>query len=299
MTSVNSASPPGDSAHLPSGLRLGPATLAVSDRERSLAFYRNFLGLAVLDESTGGDDQLVTLGTDDRSVLRLAVRPGVAPLPRDVTGLYHAAILLPDRPALGRIILRLAGTRYPFGASDHGVSEALYLDDPDGNGLEIYVDRPRHIWTWEGDRVAMTTLPLDLQAVVDTIPSDSPRWAPMPAGTSLGHMHLRVGNADEAERFYADVLGFDVVAAMPSARFMSVDRYHHHLGVNHWESAGGRPRTDATAGLVSWELVLPSATDLDSLADRLGASGHLVHRSSDGSLSIADPWGTVLVVRHV
>ncbi len=296
MTTLQPASPTTPD-RLPSGLRLGPATLAVADRDRSLAFYRDFLGLSVLDATDDAEAPLITLGAGDRPVLRLAVRPGIASLPRDVTGLYHAAILLPDRPALGRVILRLAEARYPFGASDHGVSEALYLDDPDANGLEIYVDRPRETWRWSGDRIEMTTLPLDLQAIVDTIPAGTPRWAPMQAGTRLGHMHLRVGNANEAERFYAGVLGFDVVAAMPSARFMSVDGYHHHLGVNHWESAGGRPRSDDTAGLVRWEIVLPTDAVVTALAERLDAAGHPITTDATGTLAIPDPWGTELIIR--
>jgi catechol 2,3-dioxygenase len=295
-TTTRASDPGPAAAHLPSGLRLGPATLAVADRDRSVAFYRDFLGLTLLSEATEGDRKVLTLGAGEVAVLRLEVHPGVAPLPRDVTGLYHAAILLPDRPALGRVILRLAEARYPFGASDHGVSEALYLDDPDANGLEIYADRPRDTWQWAGERIQMTTLPLDLQAIVDTIPAGDPRWAPMPEGTTLGHMHLRVGNADEAERFYATTLGFDVVAAMPSARFMSVDGYHHHLGTNHWESAGGRRRDPATAGLIRWEIILPTATDVAALADRLEPAGVAVAVSGD-ALTIHDPWGTELVVR--
>ena len=232
------------------GLHLGPATLAVADRERSLAFYRDFLGLSVIEESSRHGEPAITLGVGRQAVIRLVVRRGIAPLPRNVTGLYHAAILLPTRTALARIIVRLAEARYPFGASDHAVSEALYLDDPDGNGLEIYRDRPRDTWQWRAGQVQMTTLPLDLENVVAELRDDEPRWAPMPAGTTLGHMHLRVGDVEAAERFYADVLGFDVVAGFPGARFFSVDGYHHHLGTNCWQSASGQPRSEATAGLI-------------------------------------------------
>ncbi|CAA9543416.1 MAG: Glyoxalase family protein [uncultured Thermomicrobiales bacterium] len=282
---------------LPPGLRLGPVTLAVADRDRSLAFYRDLLGLEVIDDGVHHGEPTVTLGADRRAIVRLVVRPGIDRLPRNVTGLYHAAILLPDRAALGRVILRLAETRYPFGASDHGVSEALYLDDPDGNGLEIYRDRPRAGWTWRDGRIEMTILPLDLDEIVAELDGDEPSRAPMPAGTTLGHMHLRVGDVDEAERFYAGVLGFDVVAGFPGARFFSVDGYHHHLGTNSWESAGGQPRSDATAGLLGWELVLPTMDDLAATATRLSAAGQTVDAHADGSVEVLDPWRTQLVLR--
>lgn len=279
------------------GLRLGPATLAVADRDRSLGFYRDFLGLTLLQEDARHGEPTLTLGVDGQAVLRLVVRPGIGRLPRNVTGLYHAAILLPTRAALARIVLRLAEARYPFGASDHSVSEALYLDDPDGNGLEIYRDRPREQWAWRAGQVQMTTQPLDLESVVADLGDGEPRWATMPAGTTLGHLHLRVGDAEAAERFYADVLGFDVVAVFPGARFMSVDGYHHHLGANCWESANGQPRSDDTGGLVEWEIVLPTTDDLVATARRLSAGGVTIDARADGSLDILDPWQTRLVLR--
>ena len=294
---MSPAAPHTDLAPLSPALRLGPATLAVADRDRSLAFYRDFLGLSLLDEGTWQDEPALTLGAGDRAVLRLIVRPGLGRLPRNVTGLFHIAILLPDRAALARIVLRLAEAHYPFGASDHAVSEALYLDDPDGNGLEIYRDRPREDWGWRAGHVQMTTVPLDLESVVAELRDSEPRWAPMPAGTTLGHMHLRVGDADAAEQFYADVLGFDIVAAFPGARFMSVDCYHHHLGVNSWESANGRPRSNDTAGLVEWEIVLPDADALEAIASRLSVAGVPVDARGDGSLTVLDPWQTRLVLR--
>jgi catechol 2,3-dioxygenase len=288
---------PADLAPLSPALWLGTVTLAVADRARSLAFYREFLGLTLLDEGIWQGEPALTLGAGDRAVLRLVVRPGVGRLPRNVTGLYHAAILLPDRVALARIIVRLAEARYPFGASDHAVSEALYLEDPDGNGLEIYWDRPVEEWSWRAGQIQMTTLPLDLESVVSELSDDEPRWAAMPPGTTLGHLHLRVGDAEAAERFYADVLGFDIVASFPGARFMSVAGYHHHLGVNSWESANGQPRSDDTAGLVEWEIVLPDSDALESVASRLAAAGVTTDARADGSLDVFDPWATRLVLR--
>ena len=282
---------------LPPGLRLGPVTLAVADRQRSLAFYREFLGLSLIEEGTRHGEPDITLGVGGTAIVRLVVRAGIAALPRNVTGLYHAAILLPNRTALARIVLRLAETRYPFGASDHGVSEALYLDDPDGNGLEIYRDRPRDEWVWRDGQIAMTTIPLDLQSIVDEIGDGEPRREPMPAGTTLGHMHLRVGDAAGAERFYADLLGFDIVARVRSARFMSVNGYHHHLGANSWESAGAPPRSEGTAGLIEWEIILPTIDDIVATANRLTAAGITIDARADGSLDVLDPWQTRLVLR--
>ena len=288
-----------DHTPLARGLHLGPATLAVADRERSLGFYRHFLGLSVIEEGSRHGEPTITLGAGNQSVIRLVVRAGIAPLPRNVTGLYHAAILLPTRAALARVIVRLAEARYPFGASDHGVSEALYLDDPDGNGLEIYHDRPRDQWQWRAGQVQMTTLPLDLENVVAELSNGEPRWAPMPAGTTLGHMHLRVGDVEAAERFYADVLGFDVVAGFPGARFFSVNGYHHHLGTNCWQSASGQPRSEETAGLIEWEVVLPTVEDMVAVAGRLSAAGVTIDARADGSLDILDPWQTRLVLRTI
>ena len=286
-------------APLARGLRLGPVTLAVADRERSLGFYRDFLGLSVIDEGSRHGEPTITLGAGRQAVIRLVVRPGIAPLPRNVTGLFHAAILLPTRAALARIVLRLAEARYPFGASDHGVSEALYLDDPDGNGLEIYCDRPREGWQRRAGQIQMATLPLDLEDVVAALGDGEPRWRPMPVGTKLGHMHLRVGDAEAAERFYADILGFDVVAVVPGARFFSVDGYHHHLGTNCWQSANGQPRSEETAGLIEWEIVLPTVDDMVTFASRLSAAGVTIDARADGSLDVLDPWQTRLVLRTV
>ncbi len=288
-----------DERRLAPGLRLGPATLAVADRQRSLAFYRDFLGLSLIEEGTRHGEPTITLGAGSTAIVRLVTRPGIAPLPRKVSGLYHAAILLPTRTALARVVLRLAEARYPFGAADHGVSEALYLDDPDGNGLEIYRDRPRDEWVWRDGQIAMTTIPLDLQSIVGEIGEGEPRWAPMPAGTTLGHMHLRVGDAAEAERFYAGVIGLDVVASVPGARFMSVNGYHHHLGANSWESAGGQPRSEDTAGLIEWEIILPTIDDMVATATRLSAAGVTIDARADGSLDVLDPWGTQLVLRTI
>lgn len=284
---------------LPTDLTLGAATLAVADRDRSLAFYRDLLGMTLLGEDTtaASGETALALGAGDRTVLRLVVRPGIVPLPRDVTGLFHAAILLPTRRALAEMLFRLGTARYPIGMSDHLVSEALYLDDPDGNGLEIYRDRPRDTWTWDGDQIRMATIPLDVRDVLSEIEPGEAGVTPMPDGTRLGHMHLRVADTGAADRFFRDVLGFDLVARVPRARFYSVNGYHHHVGTNSWESAGGSPRTDATAGLIEWRLIVPDRPALDAVAARLATAGLTAERQDDGSVAINDVTSTRLVLR--
>ena len=282
---------------LPSDLSLGAATLAVADRERSLAFYHDLLGMALLGEdTTAAGEPVIRLGAGDRTLLRLVARPGIAPLPHGVTGLFHAAILLPTRAALADVLFRLGAARYPIGASDHLVSEALYLDDPDGNGLEIYRDRPRDTWTWEGNQIRMATLPLDLQDLRSETEPERAAATPMPAGTRLGHMHLRVADTDGADRFFRNVLGLDRVARMPGARFYSVNGYHHHVGANSWESTGGVPRSDATAGLIEWRLIVPDRPALDAVAARLAIARFAVERQDDSSVATIDITGTRLVL---
>ena len=281
---------------LPANLTLGAATLVVAERDRSLAFYRDLLGMVLLGEDkSDASAPVLALGAGRRTVLCLLVRPGIARLPRTATGLFHAAILLPTRAALAEVLFRLGTTHYPIGTSDHLVSEALYLDDPDGNGLEIYRDRPRDTWTWDGDQIRMATIPLDLQDVLSEIEPDGAGSAPLPDGTRLGHIHLRVADTDAADRFFRDVLGFDRVARMPRARFYSANGYHHHVGANSWESAGGSPRTGDMAGLVEWSLIVPDRTAIDAVAERLAAAGYASERQPDGAVITTDITGTRLV----
>ncbi len=212
---------------LPASIRLGHVTLQVADLARSLAYYRDVLGLRVAEQGPG----TATLAAhgDDTPLVVLRERPGVAPVPRrGRLGLYHFAILLPDRQALGRFVAHLAAIGERAGASDHFVSEALYLSDPDGLGIEVYADRPRGQWRHENRQLAMATEPLDLQDLV-TAAGGAP-WTGMPAGTVIGHVHLYVGDIGAAAAFYHDGLGLDkVVWSYPGALFLSAGGYHHHL----------------------------------------------------------------------
>jgi catechol 2,3-dioxygenase len=224
--------------------------------------------------------------------LELRERPGASPVPRGGRlGLYHYAILLQDRAALGRFASHLSRLGVRAGAADHRVSEALYLQDPDGLGIEVYADRPRTEWRHEAGQLVMATDPLDLRGVMDAAGGEP--WTGMPAGTVIGHVHLHVGDLARAEAFYHEALGLDkVVWSYPGALFLSAGGYHHHLGVNTW-AAGAGPAGENEARLLDWEIVLPTASDVRAAAASLGSAGHDVAETREGSL-VPDPWGTVL-----
>ncbi|HYF61603.1 MAG TPA: VOC family protein, partial [Herpetosiphonaceae bacterium] len=226
--------------------RLGLASLAVANGERSLAFYRDVLGFAVLENTAGR----IVLGAGATPLLELLVQPGLRPRPRRTTGLYHVAILLPTRLDLAYALKRIIAARIELGASDHLVSEALYVSDPDGNGLEIYRDRPRAEWRRQPNgQLAMDTLRLNLADVLAEIQRPGGEAAGLPAGTTVGHMHLQVGDLNQAWAFYGEVLGFELMVTYPGALFVAAGGYHHHLGLNVWESAGAPPAPADAAGL--------------------------------------------------
>ena len=276
---------------MPAGLRLGRVRLQVADLERSLAYYRDVLGLRVI-ERAGAGAKLGPHGTEDVPLVELVERRGAAPAPhRGRLGLYHFAILLPDRAALGRLVQHLANVGERAGASDHLVSEALYLNDPDGLGIEVYADRPRDTWRYDAQRqLAMDTRPLDLGSLVRA--AGGQPWTGMPAGTTVGHVHLHVGGIDRAAAFYHQALGLDkVVWSYPGALFLSAGGYHHHLGLNTWAGPGATPAGDDDAKLLDWEIVLPRPADADAAAASLESAGHGASRIEGGWLA-TDPWGT-------
>ena len=281
--------PPG--YRLPGRTQLGRVQLQVSELARSLSFYEGVLGLRVLDRPAGR----AVLGAckDDAPLVELVEQPGARPLPRrGRLGLYHVALLLPDRSALGRFVRHLSEAGVQAGMSDHLVSEAVYLSDPDGLGIEVYADRPRSTWRHDADgQIAMTTKPLDVQRLLDA--GEVPSWSGMPAGTALGHVHLHVGDIDQAAAFYHEALGFDkVVWDYPGALFLSAGGYHHHLGTNTWAS-GAPPAAEDDAQLLEWTLVLPEAEDVEAAAQSLNMAGYTVARDADARLA-TDPWGTAL-----
>jgi catechol 2,3-dioxygenase len=280
-------------------LRIGSVELAVNDLSRSVDFYERVLGLPLISR----EPTAALLGPDrEHPLLALTALADPTPAPSGSTGLFHIAWLHPSREALAATVRRVVGERWPFdGASDHGVSEALYLSDPDGLGIEVYVDRPRERWDRpaDGHGVKMVTLPLDLDDLLaEAAPEET---AAMPADTTVGHVHLKVSDVPRAVAFYRDALGFEEQARLPSAGFLSAGGYHHHVGVNSWQSQDGRPAPDSAPGLRSVELELSDAEALGALERRLAGAGAKTDagpssaRGSNGSLSLRDPDGHALL----
>ncbi|MGV3707998.1 MAG: VOC family protein [Gemmatimonas sp.] len=275
---------------LPAALTLGPVTLQVASLDRSIVYYERVLGLRTFSR----DGSRATLGTQDGEtvLIELHEKPGVRPVPpRGLLGLYHFAILLPDRASLGRFLAHLRDLGVRVGMSDHLVSEALYLTDPDGLGIEVYADRPRDSWRMQGRAIAMAADPLDVVGVIAA--GNNVAWSGMPAGTRMGHVHLHVGDLQTAAKFFHEALGFDVVTLQyPGALFMSAGGYHHHLGTNTW-AAGAPVATSNDARLLEWRIQLPLTSDLADVAAALAQSGLSV-RQDDGEVIVTDPWGTDL-----
>lgn len=266
---------------------VGTVRLRVADLRRSVAFYGGQLGLRVLSETAGK----VTLGAGSRPIVALQEVPGARPQPPRTTGLYHAAILFPDRRSLGIKIAQLASAGIPVGQGDHLVSEAFYLSDPDGNGLELYRDRPRSAWEWEGDTVRMAADPVDVEGMFAEIGDLDRAMADTaaPEGTKLGHMHLRVGDIATAEKFYIDALGFDVTARWQGALFVAAGGYHHHIGMNTWQSRGAPPAPEESAGLVEFSIILPDPEEIARVAERVGAAGFSAITTEEGAV-LSDPF---------
>lgn len=233
---------------LPADAHIGQVTLAITDLDRSLSFYRDVLGF----EELRRDGRIAHLGAPGgRVIIELHEQKDAVPKPRRSSGLFHFAILVPSRAALGRSLRRLAEKRWPIsGASDHLVSEALYLDDPDGLGIEIYRDRPRNSWQrLDGGEIAMATDPLDLQGVHDEPGAETP-WQGLESGTIMGHVHLHVPHLETGEALYCGQVGFEpILRRYPGALFVSAGGYHHHLGMNTWAGVGAPPPPENAVGL--------------------------------------------------
>jgi catechol 2,3-dioxygenase len=277
---------------LPDTLRLGAVELNVTDVDRSTAFYQDILGLQVHSQDVGTS----ALGVGGEDLVVLHENPRARPAGRHA-GLYHVALLYPTREELARAVMRLANSRTMIeGASDHGVSEAIYLPDPDGNGLELYADRPRDRWPAPapGERIGMFTAALDLDGLVRPVMGEEPRRQAGP-GLSVGHVHLHVGDLARATAFYDDVLGFEPMAHMPSAAFVSAGGYHHHLGLNTWRGEGAPPVPDDAVGLRRWTIVLDDAGQVDAVRRRL-SDASIESTDRDGAVEVRDPWGIPVLV---
>ena len=275
---------------LPEATHIGRVRLQVADLDRSVAFYESVIGFRVVRRT----DSVAWLAArdDDRVLVELHEKRGVRPMARrGLIGLYHYAILLPDRAALGRFLQHLADLGVRAGMSDHFVSEAVYLSDPDGLGIEVYADRPRSAWRVDERQLAMTTVPLDAPDVLRAAAGQP--WTGSPAGTTIGHVHLYVRDIDAAAAFYHDALGFDkVVWNYPGALFLSAGGYHHHLGTNTW-AAEAPTATEDDARLLDWELVLPDDADVRAAAESLQARGYAAVVGAHEAVT-RDPWGTGL-----
>jgi len=277
---------------------LGAVTLTSTDAEGLGRFYEEVVGLRTLGRP--GDE--VVLGIHDetgapRELVRIVHDPD-APRVRGVNGLFHLALLLPERRDLGHAVRRvMEGGAQLTGASDHFVSEALYLRDPEGNGIEIYRDRPRSEWRWNGEEVEMGTVPLDLQGVVDSAAADAVTERHVPPGTTMGHVHLAIADLERAEPFYREILGLDLTVRYErQATFLSWGGYHHHLGMNVWGGHGLIPPPPGVTGLRTFEVVVPEDQARAALVARAAAIDAVLAQE-DGVAVLRDPSGLLVRVR--
>lgn len=265
--------------------QIGLVSLTVGNLRRSLSFYTHNIGLKLLSL----EEPFAILGTAERPLLHLVEQPG-AKHQANTTGLYHFALLLPSRVELAKSLKHMVQTETPLGGfSDHSVSEAIYLSDPDGNGIEIYRDRKQQEWPMLNGRLQMDTRPLDLQGLMGELNGRTPAWDGLPAGTKMGHIHLHIRDVDEAERFYCDVLGFDrIMRYGPSAAFVSAGGYHHHIGLNTWAGRGAPPPPAGAVGLRHYQILLPDEAALTAVTARLEAH-HMPFEAKEGVVAVDDP----------
>lgn len=284
--------PPG--YRLPDGLRLGPVRLEIADLERSIHYYRSVIGLRLIEQTSSR----ATLGVfgEEKVLVELNEVPNAREHPYNRRlGLYHFAILLPTRADLGRFVAHLAHINAYAGQADHFVSEAFYLRDPDGLGIEVYADRPRSEWPVVNGTLEMGLDPVDMQSLLDS--AKGTRWEGAPAGTVIGHVHLHVGDLGEVEKFYHAALGLDLTASLPSALFLSAGGYHHHLGTNTWAGNGPHPKR-GDARLLEWTIELPTMDEVADCARSIKGGGY--QTDDDGSsFLVTDPWDTRFRVRSI
>ena len=269
-------------------LHIGTVGLIARDLDRLTNYYRDLLGLTVT-ERTG---KLARLGTGGVTLLEIEHRPDALPDDPSTAGLYHTAFLMPTRQDHARWIMHIARNRVPItGASDHGVSEAFYLDDPEGNGIEVYNDRPAERWTWADGLVVMKTNQLDIEAILDEVDRATATYPAAPEGLRIGHIHLRVGSVEQAEQFYRGPIGLGLTRRRGGATFMSSGGYHHHVGANVWHSDGAGARDPNRAGLGWFSMELSEPGAVDAMAAKLRDASAPV-AAAPGGIETADPWGT-------
>ncbi|SDW85333.1 catechol 2,3-dioxygenase [Marinococcus luteus] len=271
---------------------VGPVQLRVQDIRRAAAYYENVIGLRILGHSSS--TAVLGVPSDELPLVMLREVEGSVTPPRTYAGLYHFAVLLPDRASLGALMRHLHSIGERFGASDHSVSEALYLTDPDGNGIEVYRDRPRTEWKYDSNGfVHMTVDPLHEQQLLQE--GENTQWHGLPARTVMGHVHLHVQDMEKAYRFYVEVLGFELTADPQKfpAFFAAAGGYHHHIGLNSWAGAQAPKASIRNTGIDMYTLLLPSDQSLEPVAERLEAAGYPFHRK-EHALYVTDPSGIVV-----
>lgn len=272
-------------------MAIGTVTLRVRDLDQIGRYYREVVGLRTIDVA----ENTHLLGAGDRALLELRSDPAAVPRDPGAAGLFHTAFLLPERADLGRWLARALDRRIPLaGASDHRVSEAVYLNDPEGNGIEIYADRPPATWPYRDGYLNMSTDPLDIDGLVAA--GKGGAWDGIPAGGIVGHVHLQVGDTALAERFYGGVLGFEVTCRYPGASFFGAGGYHHQLAGNIWNSRGAGRRDDSATGLAGLGIDVRDAELLTAIETRAREAGAEL-RAEDGGLVVEDPWGIPVIMK--
>ena len=271
-------------------MRVGMVNLRVRDLDKVADYYRDAIGLTVMARSMMG----ALLGTGGVALLHLQRRESATREARNAAGLYHTAFLMPTRKDLARWLVHAAKNRIPLsGFADHLVSESVYLDDPEGNGIEVYADRAPELWKWEAGSVAMATDQLDIDGLLALADTHTTNYAKAPDDLRIGHMHLRVGDLEQADRFYGGTIGLDPTRKRSGAAFLSSGRYHHHLAINVWQSAGAGWRDDAATGLVWFSLEIAAEEVLQAQTLRLRQASAPVAAIEKG-IETSDPWGTRL-----
>jgi catechol 2,3-dioxygenase len=285
MDAANPSATPTFASRTP--LHIGAVGLVARNLDLLAGYYQNLLGLTVLERTPN----LAKLGVNGVTLIEIEHRPDAKPDDERTAGLYHTAFLMPTRQDHARWILHIARNRVPItGASDHGVSEAFYLDDPEGNGIEVYNDRPRERWQIQDGLVVMQTKQLDIEAILREV-EPAAAYPAAPEALRIGHIHLRVGSVEQAEQFYRGTVGLDLTRRRGGATFMSSGGYHHHVGANVWHSDGAGLRDKDRAGLAWFSMEAADGAVLDAANSRLKAANSTVTTMA-GGIETADPWGT-------
>ncbi|SFF57727.1 catechol 2,3-dioxygenase [Halobacillus alkaliphilus] len=270
---------------------VGTVELKVQELTKSIQFYTDVIGLQVIEQS---EYKAVLSADGTRALLTIEQPSFIQPKAKATTGLYHFALLLPDRLSLAKVFKHLADRGIRLGAADHLVSEALYLNDPDGNGIEIYRDRPSKTWTWHNGKVTMTVDPLDSKGLHKELSGQD--WQGLPTETIMGHIHLHVHDLDQARHFYCDGLGFEITSdQLNQALFLSSNGYHHHIGLNTWQGTNAPPASEENAGLKQYTLLFPNQAKRDQAIQRLQQLGYGADMQG-GQTVVSDPSGNLVIL---